>query len=160
MNTSATFYGMSLAPLCIAPFSINDFVYNPQCYSDQILETLQQAFEFYIRFNLACFDAMAYVLGIIWFPVVYSLALGLILYGLWKCLQIEETDAPLSALEAEITQYIHANASTGSTARMIYEHLMCEKDVEMHQIHRALQSLRLRGLILPVSTTLWVVSGN
>ena len=116
----------------------------------------------YISFNLAFLDLIIEFVEIAWFPVLYGIVLGSVVYGLWRAFQLNDSEEPLTHLEAEITQYIHANASTGCTVRMIYEYLdrVYEKEVRMNEIHKALQTLRVRGVLLPVSTTLWVVSGN
>lgn len=162
MNTSTTFYETTLTPMCSLPFSMVDFMYNPRCYSETILEALEWAFRMYISFNLVFFDLIIEFVEIAWFPVLYGIVLGSVVYGLWRVFQLNDSEEPLTHLEAEITQYIHANASTGCTVRMIYEYLdrVYEKEVRMNEIHRALQTLRVRGVLLPVSTTLWVVSGN
>ena len=157
------FYKMSIAPMCAVPFSLTDFIYNHHCYTDTIMAMTREAIQLYIKINLMGLKMVLSLLENTWIPVLYTLTIGFILYGVFVALTFDFGDEPLTALEAEITQYIHANASTGSTVRMLYEHLERnyeDKDVDLEDVNKALQHLKKRGALLPVPTTLWVVSGN
>ena len=160
MNT--TFREMSIAPLCIVPFSITELVYSSNCYKDAVITTLNTAFRLYVKFNLMCFVAIVSFVKALWFPVLGGIILGSIVYGIVKFIELHDTYVPVTPLDTDITQYIHANASTGCTARMIYEHFRntYDRELEFDDIVRSLQTLKKRGTLLPVSTTLWIVSGN
>ena len=166
MNNTYTLFKipqMSIAPLCTVPFSVTDLVYNPACYYDAFNAHLADFLRLYNAFNLALLKAIINTADNYTLPVIYGVTLGFIVVGILKILYLEDTDEPLSPLESEITQYIHANASTGCTVRMLYECLdgfYEDGRVEIKEINKALQKLKKRGIVLPVPSTLWVVSGN
>jgi hypothetical protein len=161
MNTTM-FHEMSIAPLCIMPFSITDLLYSPNCYKDAIIMTLKTALRLYVKFNLACFVGLVSFVKAVWFPVLCGIILGSIVYGIVKCIELHDTYIPVTPLDVDITQYIHANASTGCTAWMIYEHFRdnYDRNLEFDDVTESLQNLKNRGTLLSVSTTLWIVSGN
>lgn len=166
MNNTYTLFKipqMSIAPLCVAPFSMTDLMYNPACYYDMFRAHFAELLRLYDAFNLALFKAIVSVVESYFFPVLYGVTFTFIIIGIAKILCLDDTDEPLSPLESEITQYIHANASTGCTVRMLYECLdgfYDDERVEIKEINKALQKLKKRGIVLPVPSTLWVVSGN
>lgn len=154
---------MNVAPLCFAPFSVADMVYNPSCYTQPILDSLKGFIILYAKSNLMLVHALLSVIEKFWLPVTYGVGLGLITYWLVLALFFDDTDEPLTGLQSEIAQYIQMNASTGSTTRMICEHLIDYYDgypVGMEDIQRALKQLKKKGIILSTQATLWVVSGK
>jgi hypothetical protein len=153
----------SVVPLCFAPFSIADMVYNPTCYTAPLVEILKEVLRIYIKFNLMFIQVGVLLVEKYWFPVVYGMAITLTCVWLIKQLLAQEEEIALTALESEIVQYIHMNASTGSTARMVCEHLTDFYDgypVRMEEVTSALQQLKKKGVLLSTQATLWVVSGN
>ena len=160
MNTSyATEY--TIAPLCIAPFSMTDFVYNPSCYLDSGMGLLKEVLDAYLMFNLLLLQLLfrlAQTYGVL---LAIAFGIGFSCFWIIKWTLLEELDEPLSDIESESMQYIRLNASTGCTTQMLYEHLThVFPDVELHAVKGALMGLKNKGRILSTQTTLWVVSGN
>jgi len=154
---------MSISPVCTMPFSVTDFVYNTRCYSNAFTATLNPLFEGYVRIHVLFLKMCGVFFEAHSIALVYGVVLGFILFGVIKAVFLDVEEVPLTPLEAEITQYIHTNASTGCTAKMIYKHIdQCyeEHPMKMEAVNTALQTLKKRGTILSVPTTVWVVSGN
>ena len=147
---------MTIAPLCIVPFSIADFVYNTQCYYEPMrahwntfAHGFLRAVQVYAHLNL-------FVLGKLWLPFLCILVIASIFYMINSIPDAEEE--PLTPLEAEVMLCIHRNASTGSTARMVFEEF--EREINMDTINITLKSLKEKGHVLKVPGTLWLTSGN
>ncbi len=94
--------------------------------------------------------------------VLYCVFLALIIFGIFYTVSNYDSDDALTPLQAEIMHYIHMNASTGCTARMLYEHLDDFEGgpVDIDTILKELEGLRRRSFVLPVKATLWIVSGK
>jgi hypothetical protein len=153
---------MNIAPMCLAPLSLTDIVYNPSCYTDPFLEGLSDFLRFCAKANLILVNSLLGLIERFWLPTAYTLIFGVSAYWVLQYL-FEENDEPLTSVESEIAQYIQMNASTGCTARMICEHLVQFNDgypVRMDEVQGALQQLKKRGIILSTQATLWVVSGK
>ena len=162
MNTTI-FPDMSVAPLCFVPFSVTDFVYNPTCYTKPFISNLSHWLDMYIRLNLAVTQALFGLVAQYWLPILYASTCGAITIGIVKILLLQDEEDPLNALESEITQYIYSNASTGCTARMLHEHLYGfyeDREIRMEDVTKSLETLKRRGLVLPVQATLWVTTGK
>ena len=146
---------MSIARICSAPFSIADFIVNTQCYYEPIMShwtSFTQDFlnllQLYIHFNL-------FVLSKIWFPCLFLIIVVGTFFFILSLFPDEEEQ--LTPLEQEVMRAVYRNASTGCTARMIHCHM--ENAPSMDKINHALDRLKSRGVILPVKTTLWIISG-
>jgi len=153
----------SVAPLCFAPFSVTDFVYNPTCYTDTLAANLNHWLSMYIQLNLFVTQKLFGLVAQYWLPGLYLMGCGALGVGIVKVLFLEDSDEALTPLEAEITQYLYTNASTGCTPRMLLEHLYGfyeDSDVKMEDVTKALQTLKQRGLALPVQATLWITTGK
>ena len=162
MNTSM-FPQMSIAPLCVAPFSLTDMVYNPSCYTDQLLEGMKGALRLYIWFNLLFFQILAALVRKFWVPVACGMVFGFATYYIGKWLLSDGAEEPLTELEAEIIRYVHMNATTGCTAQMLYEYIndrLPEKPVSLAEVKATLLELKNKRYILSTQATLWLVSGN
>jgi hypothetical protein len=154
---------MSIAPLCIAPFSITDMVYNPSCYTDQVLEGVKGALRMYVWFNLLFFQILAAVIKKFWVPVACGTAFAFTSYCLVKWVLSEGAEEPLSELETEIIRCIHLNATTGCTTQMLYEYMndgFADKPVSLAEVKATLLQLKTKGYVLSTQATLWLVSGN
>lgn len=154
---------MTIAPLCFAPFSVTDMVYNSSCYTAPFLGVLKSIMRFYIGFNMMFIQILGLIIKLYWFPVLYGLCLGFIGYLLFKWLISEEPEEPLTQLESEIIRCIRLNASTGSTTQMMYEHMnnaFPDNPVRITDVKAALLQLKNKGYILSTQATLWLVSGN
>ena len=112
--------------------------------------------DLYIELNTAFLRAAAVFMEHFWAPILIGLFLGTFLCLLFEIL-VPDNKEPLTELEEDIEQYIQMNASTGCTARMIHRHM--ENAPSMDKINHALDRLKSRGVILPVKTTLWIISG-
>ena len=154
----------------VGPFSLTDFIYNPIYYTAcaSFFAAAKDVMSIYMKLNVLFFQKY-------WIPISYGILLGTMLFGFAKLLSLEDVDVPLTLLESEIIQYIHVNSSTGCTARMVLEYLeetwdanadthahthANTKKIQLSEVQSALQSIQRRGMLLPVQTTLWVVSGN
>jgi len=148
----------------VGSFSLTDFIYNPIYYTAcaSFFAAAKDVLSIYIKLNVLFFQKY-------WIPISYGILLGTMLFGFAKLLSLEDVDVPLTLLESEIVQYIHVNSSTGCTARMVLEYLeetwdvnadTRTKTIQLSEVQSALQSIQKRGMLLPVQTTLWVVSGN
>lgn len=168
MNT--TYYiPYSMVPeMNVGSFSLTDFIYNPIYYTAcaSFFAAAKDVLSIYVKLNVLFFQKY-------WIPISYGILLGTMLFGFAKLLSLEDVDVPLTLLESEIIQYIHVNSSTGCTARMVLEYLeetwdanadthahANTKKIQLSEVQSALQSIQRRGMLLPVQTTLWVVSGN
>lgn len=154
---------MSVTPLCFAPFSVTDFVYNPTCYTQPLVSTLSEWLDMYIRLNVLVTQQLFELVAQYWLPALYLMASGSIGVGIVKLLMLQDPEDALTPLESEIIQYIYGNASTGCTARMLYEHLYGfydDRDIQMEDVMKALETLKRRGMVLPVQATLWVTTGK
>jgi hypothetical protein len=157
------FSEMSVSPLCFAPFSITDFVYNPVCYTQPLVNNLSEWLAIYLRLNLLVTQKLFTLIAEYWHPALYVGALSAIIMAMLNVLLIQENEEPLTLLESEIAQCIYSNASTGCTARMLHERLYGfyeNREVEMEEITKALQKLKRRGLVISVEATLWLTTGK
>ena len=139
-----------------------DVVYNPTCYTQPLLNTLSEWLNIYLRLNLLVTQKLFGLAAQYWLVALYLMASGTIGIGIANILLQDSAEA-LTPLESEITQYIYSNASTGCTARMLYEHLYGfydDRDIQMEDVTKALATLKRRGLVLPVQATLWVTTGK
>lgn len=163
MNTTFSSYTMDVAPLCIAPFSVSDFIHNPTCYTEPLLENLSDLLKIYIRLNRLATQQLFGLIAEYWLPALYVATFCFVVFGIVKIILLEDNEEPLTLLESEIVQSIYSNASTGCTARMLHEHLYGfyeNRNLEMHEISKALQTLRRRGMVIPVQATLWLTTGK
>jgi hypothetical protein len=160
MNT--TFPEMSVSRLCVLPFSITDFLYNPRCYSDSVLGNMQNLMNLYVKAGQVFLQIMRRFLHEHPYFIVYCIFLAAIIFAIFRTLCTYDLDEALTPLQAEIMHFIHMNASTGCTARMLYEHLEDFEGgpVEIDIVLKQLEVLRQRRFVLPVNATLWIVSGK
>ena len=164
MNTTYTMqHGMSVAPLCIVPFSLTDFVYNPSCYMNTGVELLKEVARIYIKFNLLLLKLLIHFMDKYAIGVAVGIGIGLGCFWLVKCTLCDESEEPLSELETELVECIRLNASTGCTTQMLYEHMngaFTDNPVRLSDVKTALLRLKNKGYILSAQATLWLVSGN
>jgi hypothetical protein len=69
-----------------------------------------------------------------------------------------DEEEQLTPLEQEVIRAVYRNASTGCTARMIYEEF--GQELEWDVVQATLKGLKQKGRVLKVPGTLWLVSGN
>lgn len=162
-TTSYTSYTMDMTPLCFAPFSLTDAVYNPSCYTQMVLDTLGYWLSIYARLNRIATQHLFGLIAQYSLPLLYTATICSILFGLVKLMLLDDTPRPLTLLESEIAQSIYSKASTGCTARMIHEHLYGfyeNRLLTIDEVTNALHTLKERGMILPVQSTLWITTGK
>lgn len=147
---------MTIAPLCVVPFSIADFVYNTQCYYDPMMNHWNTFVDGFIRLVRLYAHLNLFLLSKLWLPFLCIMVIAGIFYMVSSIPDAEEE--PLTRLEAEVMLCIHRNASTGSTARMVFEEF--GREIDMDTIHITLKALKQKGHVLKVPGTLWLISGN
>jgi len=153
----------TLTPFC--------YTMNFSCYYAAFFSSLKEMLFSYTKINVLAAERLWAILceasrsflEAYWIAILYAVVTVGLIFGFNKMLGLIDADEPLTQLEAEITHYIHVNASTGCTARMLYEYLESLDEThraDMNNINKVLQNLKKKGVILPVQATLWVVSGN
>jgi len=164
MNTTYIMYNdMIISPLCIMPFSVKDFLYNPTCYTEPLLANINDLLRMYVQLNIMLTRALFGFIAQYWFPALYVAVILSMLGTLVNFIIQADNEEPLTILESEIAQYIYSNSSTGCTARMIYQHLYGfheNREVNMEEVTRALETLKKRGIAISVQSTLWLTTGK
>jgi hypothetical protein len=142
---------------------MTDFVYDPRCHSQLLLADLARVFTGYMDCMMLFYSMAFGFLNEQWDAILGGLVVGTAAFGVIKLVFLQEPDEPLTSIESDIVHYIHANASTGSTARMLYHYLNqnAENDpIDMDAVDKALKNLKRRKMLLPVQATLWLAAGN
>lgn len=155
-----TFPEFSIARPCVVPFTVSDFVYNPRCHSQAFLNHLGYLFSIYIECMRFFYSTAFIFLSEQWINIAAGITISSILFFLVKLIFFEDPDEPLTPLESEIMQHIHANASTGCTTLMLYEYLDYLDGLSIDTLTKTLKNLKRRQMLLPVQATLWVAAGK
>lgn len=162
MNTTI-FPDMSVSPVCFAPFSVTDLLYNPTCYTAPAVKLLNEVLRIYLMFNLVVAKTAILVVQNYWFHALSGISIGFTGFSLANWLIPEYPEKPLDDLQYEILRCIRLNASTGCTTQMLYERMndvFEDAPVQLPDVKNALLYLKDKGYILSTEATLWLVSGK